>query len=172
MKEHPLSNDGDPVEVAFATFLSQMRKKENEKKVKERTEKEIVLQKSKVLVPIRKLLKRFEDLGIIVKNAQSFEKELVVLNREPVLFRVYEDPSSPLWSPGYSVFLDHPAVVEIAVPNDHQKSEHGVVVIKCSSDHPDSFLLCGPFRRIDEACNALANFLAKNTDQVSRQWKE
>jgi len=153
-------------------FMEQIREREHAKKVRERTEKEIIQQKSKVLVPIRKLLKRFQDMGIIVKNAETFSKELSLVNREPILFRVYEDPSSKSWAPGTSIFFDHPAIVEIAVPNDSQKSEHGVVVIHCSSDHPLKYLLNGPFRSVDGACEALANFLAKNTEYVSRQWSE
>lgn len=167
---HETSRDG--VEKAFDLFMEQIKEREHAKKIRERTEKDIILQKSKVLVPIRKLLKRFQDMGIIVKNAETFAKELSLVNREPVLFRVYEDPSSKTWAPGVSIFFDHPAVIEIAVPNENQRSEHGVVVVTCASDHPLKYLLNGPHRSIDGACEALANFLAKNTEYVSRQWTE
>ena len=76
----------------------------------------------------------------------------------------YEKESSPTWSPGVSLCFDHPAEIEIAVPND--RDGDGVVIIRVASPHKDELLLNRRFDSMEMACKALAKFIGNNTESL------
>lgn len=157
----------DPVDTAFDKFLTTVGERSVRDLQRRRVEEGIIRQKDLQLVPMRKLLKRLLDLNLVVSNASLHTGGVLPTNTAPVAFQVNEGASSPLWQPGNSLFLDHPAELEISIPNDKDVPEHGVVVIRCSTDHPDSHLLKGPFRHMSEACEAVAEFIARNTEHMN-----
>lgn len=128
----------------------------------------IIAEKSQALIPFRMLLKKLVDAGAYVNHHGLHDPGSMVRSHAPQLLQVWEDQSSPKWQPGVSLFLDHPAKIEIAIPNPNQQTDHGVVVVMCSTDHPHSYLLKGPFVTIDEACVALAKFLSLSTQRIER----
>lgn len=161
-------NATDPVEIAFNRFLTTVVDNRTRAQREQRRNEEIIHKKDLQLVPVRKLLKRFMDLNVVVANASRYRRGEITI-APPVSLAVTEGASSPSWAPGNSLFLDHPAELEIAIPNDKDIADQGVIVIRCSSDHPDSAMFNGPFRSIEEACLILAEFLAKHTEHMNHQ---
>lgn len=93
----------------------------------EQINKQIIAEKDKILQPIRHLLKRFVDLGVWVYDKNKFERTLPKSDGDklpPQLFATYEDPSSPRWRPGYSLYIEHPAEIEIAVPDAKDRDKN------------------------------------------------
>lgn len=132
---------------------------------------EIERAKALVLTPVRQLLKALIDAGVVVRHRDSYNPG-AVRRPAPEPLKVYEDESSPTWLPGNSIMLDHPAEIEIAVPNDNHVRQEGVIVIRCMTpDHPQESLLRGPFHTVESACMALSKFLAFSTVRVTRQPK-
>lgn len=156
------------VDKAFEVFLKEFEDKASRHQARSSQEERIVRAKNEVLQPMRVLLKRLMDLGLVVHHSDKFmpgRSAAEPLTPQPL--DVYENQSSPLWYPGVSLFFDHPARVEIAVPNSDDKSG-AVLVIRSSSEHPDAHLLHQSFKTVDEACEALSRFLAKNTVRMER----
>lgn len=160
-------NASDPVEIAFTKFLTTVGDRRSREQRIQRVKEDTIRQKDLQLIPIRKLLKRLVDLNLVVSNASRYAGGIVPTNTAPVSLAVTEGPSSPSWAPGNSLYLEHPAELEIAIPNDKDTEDQGIVVIRCSTDHPDSSLFNGPFRNIGDACEALAEFLARNTEHMN-----
>lgn len=161
-------NASDPVENAFNRFLTTVADNRTRAQREQRRNERIIHDKDLKLIPVRQLLKRFVDLNVVVANASRHRRGETII-APPVSLAVTEGASSPSWAPGNSLFLDHPAELEIAIPNDKDIPEQGVIVIRCSSDHPDAAMFNGPFRSIDEACLMLAEFLAKQTEHMNHQ---
>lgn len=124
--------------------------------------------KSAALAPVREMLWRLISLGVVVHESGDTGPWRTRPHHEGVPLDVYEYHSSPSWSPGISLFLDHPAQMEIAIPNRRQENELGVVVIRCATHHPDAPLVHQSFRTMDDACAALSQFLVRNTIRVER----
>ena len=162
-----MNTSNDPVSNAYDKFLHIVGEKRIQEKQRQQVEQERIEIKNKKMIPLRKLLKRLQDLNLVVSNASRWSGGLTTPNLSPVVFKVEEGTSSPLWRPGNSLYLDHPAELEISIPNANQIEEHGEVVIRCSTDHPQRSLLNGPFRSMNEACDALAEFIALNTHHMN-----
>lgn len=161
----------NPIDKAFNNFINQaeiLRKKE---KTTEKINKQIIAEKDKILQPIRDLLKRFVDLGVWVYDKNKFERTSPKSDGDklpPQLFATYEDPSSPRWRPGYSLYIEHPAEIEIAVPDEKDRDKLGLVVISCKENPHSGILDNRIFRDVDSACMALSEFLSKNLVKVER----
>lgn len=128
-------------------------------------EEEIRKKKNKDLIPIRQLLKQIEDMQLLVSNASRYSGGTTKTDLEPVLFRVNEKETSnnnPHLYPGRAVCFSHPADVEIAIPNESEQNSQGVIKINCATDHPDRGMLVRKFDSIQEACDVLAEFIAKH----------
>ena len=124
-------------------------------------DREVIVKKRKFLQPIVNLLSNFVKSDAYVHHADKFASHVPTFKPlENQKFQYYVAPSSNSWYPGVSICFDHPAVVEIAVPND---LSYGKLVITVASYHPDSYLLNDKqFNSIDEAVKALTIFLKKN----------
>lgn len=144
----------------FDLFIQQVEKREKEKQHQQERASERAEEKSRKLIPVRKLLKKIQDTGLMVYHSERYTDRNTV--SPPQRFTVFEDASSPSFQPGPSLYFDHPAQVEIAIPNDWDAEVMGVVCIRCSSSHPESGLFNGPFRSMDDALSALAEFLARS----------
>lgn len=160
-------NQPSPVDSAFHKFLETLGERNSRDQRRRITVAEIVNAKDRKLIPMRQLLKRLRDMNLVVSNSARWTGGMTSTNLAPASFDVTEGPSSPRWLPGNSLYMDHPAELEIAIPNQKDQDEVGVVVITCATQHPDQDLLHGPFRDIRQACEALAEFIARNTEFTS-----
>lgn len=156
--------DNDFIDDIEGQFLGQVGHQEKKRAVRRASSAEITERKSRQLTPFRQLLKRLVDRGLIVNHC---ERDGAV-RKAPQAFAVYENESSDSLLPGVSIFLEHPAQIEIAIPNEADIPTRGVVVILCATDHPDRRMLQGPFRSMREAAMALADFIARNTVAIER----
>jgi hypothetical protein len=163
-----MTPDTDFIDDAEKRFLGRVAGQEKKLASGRKAASEISSIKSQKLVPLRKLLLRFVDRGIVVSHC---ERDSVASRRPAQAFLVYENESSPRFLPGVSIYFDHPAQVEIAIPNDSDIGTLGEVVICCATPHPDSPMLQGPFRSMRDAALALADFLARNTISIDRSEK-
>lgn len=168
LPDNLLLSSVSPVDQAFQRFLTTVGEKQARAQRRRMSEEELIEQKSKQLIPMRQFLKRLIDLGIVVSHTEQYNARFSRETPAPVSFTVTEGPSSPRWSPGVSLFLEHPAEIEIAIPGAAHLDEDGAVVVRCSTEHPDSGILQGPFANMNEACEALADFLARSTEHVAR----
>ena len=161
----------NPIDKAFNNFINQaeiLRKKEE---TTAKINESIILEKDKILQPIRDLLKRFVDLGVWVYDKNKFERVLPKSDGDklpPQLFATYEDPSSPRWLPGYTLYIEHPAEIEIAVPDVKDREKFGLIVISCKENPHSGILDNRIFRDVDSACMAISEFLSKNLVKVGR----
>ena len=158
----------DPFDKAMSHFLAAMESTQKKEEKKVLRSDQISHDKSLKLIPVRKLLQRFKEMDLWVRNTDSFgHSPLHAPSTSPQKFEPYENESSPSWAPGVSVFFDHPAAVEIAIPNDPEKE--GVVVIRCSTRHPNSNLFTKKFENMQDACIALSEFLGLNALRANSQ---
>lgn len=152
------------VDVAYQKFLDTLGDRKSREERRRTMEAEIVGLKDRTLIPMRQLLKRLCDMNLVVTNSARHGGGVSLANMAPVSFEVTEGPSSPRWAPGNSLYMDHPAEIEIAIPNGQDQEELGVVVITCATRHPDEDMLHGPFRSMGQACEAMAEFIARSTE--------
>ena len=150
-----------PVDEAFERFLVAHEEVKQRDQARQQRDQEIIANKDRLLIPLRKLLARLVDMNLLVHNTQRCSG---YFNAPAVSFRVTEGPSSPHWAPGNSLYIEHPAEIEIAIPNAADREREGEVVLRCISLHPDAAMLNGPFSTMAQACNALAEFLGRNTE--------
>lgn len=158
-----MNTDKELIDDIEGRFLGQVSKQEKQRQTRRLSAAEVSQEKSKKLTPIRQLLERLVNRGLIVSNCDRDSK------KPPQPFEVYENDSSDSLLPGVSLFFDHPAQIEIAIPNSVDIKRLGEVVIMCATVHPDSAMLRGPFRSMREAAVALADFIAKNTITIERK---
>lgn len=154
-------------DIFMHSYLKEYSEKEKRKIIHSQEDRAIAAQKRKKIAIMEEFLQKFVDLEVIVnhrdqytKNASGFE------GLEPQKFNFYLVDSSKTWSPGVSIFFDHPCEVEIAIPN--KPEEEGVVVIKVASHHPDAYILEQKFYNFESACKALARFLSKGTVKIGK----
>lgn len=143
----------------FDLFVQQVKKQEKTKKNQQQQATIVVSEKSKKLIPMRKLLKQIADTGLMVHHADRFGDRNT--QKPAQRFEVFEDEASPSFAPGPSLYFEHPANVEISIPNEWDENVQGVVCIRCSTPHPESQMLYGPFRSMEAAMQAIAHFLAR-----------
>lgn len=159
--------EDENVELALLAFRQAINEQKRRQKRKAHTDGLIRRRKAELLLPVRKLLKKLDSMHLVVNNAERYSTTYTGDDAlAPQVFRIYEAESSDSWAPGTSLFFDHPAQVEIAIPNERDQDRLGVVVIRSISRHPDQILLQGPFRTVDTALIALSTFLAKNTARI------
>jgi hypothetical protein len=150
----------------FHRFRAKLAEKNLQHESQRQIEAETTEKKDRDLVPIRKLLQQIVEMNIQVSNASRWAGGTRPTDLSPKPFKVSEDKSSDPYLPGNSIYIDHPAELEIAVPNPVDLEEKGVVVILCATDNPHRSMLNGPFRTMEEACTALADFIAENTEHA------
>lgn len=158
-------------DLFFNEFLKGFEEQEQKKILLSREEQEIAQRKSIELEPIRKFLQKFIDLEVKVKHCDYHSRDVLqkldIMN-DAQLFNYYNEESSTSFSPGISIMIDHPAQIEIAVPNN---KEEGIVVVKVATYHPDAHILSQSFGSIESVCQALARFISKNTVSISKEAK-
>lgn len=126
----------------------------------------IVEEKSALLIPLRMMLKKLIDAEVFVTNNAIHDNSLRTKTYAPQKLQVWEASSSPSWLPGGSIFLDHPAQLEIAVTNPSKKDNASKIIISCVDNHPEKHLFQTPFETAEEACRALAEFLSSSTVDI------
>src|SRR5476651_1775368 len=151
---------------AFQDFLAAFDEKTRQKSTRETREEQVARKKRDMLEPIALLLERLSRLGLVVEDARSAARQPGFAQGVEARFTVEEGPSAPSWAPGVSLFIDHPAAIEIAIPNESDAFEKGPVVITCATQHPDRGMLVKKHLSVHAAAEALARFLAKNTLRI------
>lgn len=157
-----MSNKEDRALGEFLHAFEEKQKKENQRVSVEMRQIE---KKRRLLMPIKDLLDKFTELGLIVSDSKIGMGGVPLNSTQKFVF--YEGPSSPAWAPGVSLFFDHPAEVEIAIPNDIDVEKNGIVIIRTVSLHKDRFLFDKKFTTIDMAKDTLARFLGKNAIAIT-----
>lgn len=163
----PSHEPHEGVDEAYQLFLQDYKARESRHSALAHTHERVVRDKHTRLIPMRQLLKRLVDLSVQVHHAETYSSSRRI-SQPPQPLEVYEDTSSAPWHPGQSLFLEHPAKIEIAVPNAHQESTEGQVVIRISTEHPESHLLTRRFDSMKDACVAMARFLSFSTVKIDR----
>lgn len=156
-------------DLFIKSYLNDINEKEKKKTLVSQEERRIAQLKKDKLQPIEKFLQKFVDLEVSVHHSDKYANTKSSIPGDQKFSFYYVD-SSKTWSPGISIWIDHPAVMEIAIPNNPQ--EEGIVVIKVASHHPDSYLLEQVFHSYESACQAIGRFLAKNTVSVGKDPKK
>jgi effector-binding domain-containing protein len=163
------------IESALDAFQNTWEGKRRRNDFKRKEDERIMEGKSKALTPVRALLKSLIDANVIVRSRFCWDrfsngkKESTLKHKEDLEDKplaVFESSSSPSWSPGVSLILEHPARIEIAIPNQRDSYKLGAIIIRSSTEHPDAHILHRRFSSIEEGCNALAEFIAENTVSV------
>ena len=154
-------------EIFLKSYLQEFGEKEKRKILTSQEDRVIASHKKQELSMIEQFLQKFVDLEVTVNHCEQYTKNAKVEEIvEPKKFQFYHVDSSKKWSPGISIWFDHPAQVEIAIPNN--KIEEGVVVIKVATHHPDSYILEQKFLNYENACEALGKFLGKCTVSIGK----
>lgn len=155
--------------IFVENFLKSYDEEEKRKIVLTREDQILIERKSKKLEPIREFLSEFSRQGVVVRHKDFYNNEVVDKSKvQDQKFQYYTDESSNSWAPGVSIMFDHPADVEIAIPND---PDEGLVVIKVATYHPHSRMLDRKFNTMEDACRALAAFICKSTVSVESEYK-
>lgn len=163
-------HDDDLDSIFLNSFLKEYHNKTEEKTQFVKESRMIAEMKHKKLVPIGNFLQKFVDLGVQVYHRDTFDKTFASQNfNQVVSFDYFEATSSKGWEPGISIFFDHPAQVEIAVPNH---DEEGMFVVNVSTEHPDVLILKQKFLSVYQLCQALATFIQKSTVSIEENPKE
>ena len=158
-------------DIFIKSYLNEVNEKEKKRTLLSQEERVIANQKKVKLDIIGRFLQKFVDLDVMVNHSDQYTKNTKTMDGiEPQKFSFYLVDSSKTWAPGISIWFDHPAVVEIAIPNKPQ--EEGVVVIKVASHHPDSYLLEQRFLSFEQACQALGRFLGRCTTHIGKDTKK
>jgi hypothetical protein len=127
-----------------------------------------IARKNRHLIPMRQFLHGLAQCGVHVAHGAMHDPMAMSRHMTPQAFSVQEGESSPLWKPGISLYIDHPAQIEIAISNPDRVKADGLVVITCPDYHPKRYLLQGPFLTVDDAIAALSQFLVATTLRVDR----
>lgn len=149
----------------MSSYLSEVTEKEKKKVQTSQEDRAIAAKKRKILTPVRLFLQKFVDLEVTVNHRDQYTKNTNIFP-EPQKFSFEEIDSSKSWAPGISLLINHPAEIEIAVPN--HPTEDGLVIIKVATHHPDAYILEQKFNNVESACKALAKFLGKCTISIGK----
>lgn len=149
----------------MSSYLSEVTEKEKKKIQTSQEDRAIAAKKRKILEPVRSFLQKFVDLEVTVNHREQYTKNSNTFP-EPQKFSFEEVDSSKSWTPGVSILINHPAEIEIAVPN--HPSLDGLVIIKVATHHPDAYILEQKFNNVESACKALAKFLGKCTLSIGK----
>ena len=158
-------------EIFLKSYLNEYKEKEKKKILHNQEDRIIAAQKRKKLSIMESFLQKFVNIEIMVHHRDQYTKNNINNDGiKPQKFSFYLVDSSKKWSPGISIFFDHPAEVEIAIPN--KPEDEGVIVIKVASQHPDAYILEQKFQTIESACEAIARFLSRCTTQINKETRE
>ncbi len=169
-----MRNDAN-IEDALKVFQQTWDGLRDKNSFKMKEEKRIAEGKSRALHPVRALIKSLIDANVIVKSRYCWDsyspgrkhtapKHRADIDDKPLV--VFETNSSPTWAPGVSLILEHPAHIEIAIPNQRDEHQFGAIVMRATTPHPDVHLIHRRFTSVEDGCIALAEFIAKNTVSV------
>lgn len=158
-------------DIFIKGFLNDVHEREHKKTLLSQEERLIARQKFKKLEPIGQFLQKFVDLEVYVNHSDQYTKNTKTMEHlVPQKFFFYQQDSSKSFSPGISIVFDHPAVVEIAIPN--KPEEYGVVVVKVASHHPDAYILEQRFNTFESACAALGKFIGRCTSSIGKDYRK
>lgn len=145
-------------ELFKTSFLKGVEEKIKSQKIVSDDVRRISEGKLKKLTNIRAFLTKIADMKVVVNHSEFYSLARIHAV-SPVVFSFCLGDSSTAYAPGVSIFIAHPAAIEIAIPND---VIHGRFRVSVTSHHPDSFMIDGWHQSDDDVCDALGKFLAKN----------
>lgn len=164
-----------PEDIFQRSFLDSYRAQQEQEASISLLELEVIERKQKALEPIIEFLDLFIQQGVYVHHSDAFNpskgashSSLSAHNApdrfKPQLFNYTIDESSESCKPGLSIFFNHPAVIEIAIPNNQEQD--GKYVVHVGSYNQFSYLLQHKFSSASSLCEALAKFLLRCTVEV------
>jgi hypothetical protein len=139
------------------TFFTEVQERNKKQSLSAQREREISSGKKKMLAPIIQFLDMFVESKVYVRDKDYYSPMAIHKELEPVLFSYYLGDSSKLWSPGISIFIDHPGM-EISIPN---KIDDTVVNFHLYNHHPDKYIIEQQFPNMEKALKSLGTFLAR-----------
>jgi hypothetical protein len=158
-------------DLFIKSYLNDMNEKERKKVLLSQEDRAIALKKKEKISVIEKFLQKFVDLEVYVNHSDFYTKNTKTMEGiVPQKFHFYYVDSNGPWAPGASIWFDHPATVEIAIPNNPH--EEGVVVIRVASEHVKSHILTHKFYNYKTACEALGQFLSFCTTSIGKDPKK
>lgn len=149
-------------------FLDKVDDKQKTQNIELVHQERAIARKNSHLIPLRQFLHGLAQCGVHVPHGAMHDPMAMTRHLNPQPFSVQEGESSPIWKPGISLYIDHPATIEIAISNPDREQADGLVVISCPDYHPKRHLLHGPFWNVDDAIMALSQFLVETTVRVDR----
>lgn len=156
--------------IFVENFLKNYDAAEKKKILLSREDQVLIEMKDKKLEIIRNFLSEFVKQGVQVRHKDFYNNTIVDKSlAQDQRFNFYNSETSQSWAPGVSIMFDHPAEVEIAIPNERQE---GVVIIKVATYHPSSRLLERKINSYEDACKALAAFLSTSVVCVDEEYKK
>lgn len=156
--------------IFVENFLKNYDAAEKKKILLSREDQVLIEMKDKKLEIIRNFLSEFVKQGVQVRHKDFYNNTIVDKSlAQDQRFNFYNNETSRSWAPGVSIMFDHPAEVEIAIPNERQE---GLVIIKVATYHPSSRLLERKINSYEDACKALAAFLATSVVSVDDEYKK
>lgn len=153
---------------AFELFLSISEENIKSNNELEKVKQNIILEKNKKLLPIRNLLRRFIELGLIVYNSQKYSllpSDLKSVNNDKVLFSLERQYSyDKITEPCEDLIIQHPCFIRISVPNKKEIEEYGEIIFfihETNCPHVE-LIKNKKFTSVEAACQAISKFLALN----------
>lgn len=166
------------VDDYFNKLLNKVSKAEVEKNTVHSLKSKTMGEKQKILLPIANFFYKVRNAGIMV---YPFEYLLQPLTKrmamEPIAFKYFLTESSndikyDLIHPSPLIVIKDPVKIEIGVINETFREDFGLISITCGKNHPDFEILSKNFNDINEAIEAISDFLARNTVSVERIKKD
>lgn len=143
-------------------FLKEVKEKEKRLTNLNKINYAIAENKKAKLQEVTNFLNKFVNAQIAVNHTDMYRYDIVTrLGLEPQQFsyRVDDSKNQNCW-PGYSVFIDHPANIEIGIPNDEDKM--GVVLVSIEGANSYNYLLNKKFFSLKEFYTAFAHYISQS----------
>lgn len=155
--------------IFIENFLKNYDIAEKKKILLTKEDQLLIERKNKSLDVMREFLSEFVKQGVKVRHKDFYNINIIDKSAiQDQKFMYYDSETSKSWAPGISIMFDHPAEVEIAIPNE--KIE-GAVIVKVASYHPASKYLERKFHSFEEACKYLSYFLCESTVSVDGDYQ-
>lgn len=151
----------------YKSYLNEFSEKEKKKILRSHEDRKITELKKQTLMPIAQFLDKFIEVEAVVYPYNYYSKNLKMeYITDPKPFKYCWIDSSKKWSPGVSLWIEHPAQIEIAIPNN--VNVYGEIFVHVASEHPDSYILEHKFSNVSQVCEALGIFLGKCTVAIHK----
>lgn len=161
------------VDDYFNKLLKKVSKAEVEKCTIDSLKNKTIEEKKDILLPIANFFYRVRNAGITVYPFQYLLQPLTKrMAMQPIPFKYFliestTDIKYDLIHPSPLIVIKDPVKIEIGVINETFREE-GLISITCGKNHPDFEILSKNFSDVEDAIEAISEFLARNAISVER----